>query len=327
MITSNFQTIELEYSAKGFATLWLNRPEKNNAFNAEMIRELVLAIDQIQADKKLRFLLLRGRGRHFSAGADIAWMQQSAKLDFDANLTDARELAELMYSLYHLKLPTLAVVQGAAFGGALGLIACCDMAIGTADAQLSLSEVRIGLAPAVISPFVVKAIGERATRRYAMTGERFSGERARELGLLSETYAADSLDDSLSGWIDNLLLNSPQAMRASKDLLREASSGSLSPALRRYTENTIARIRVSPEGQEGLNAFLEKRKPAWSGNALCPGSSGVPPPLPSPLPAGARGLVCAAFGLGRRPVATATTSARRCYNESAITRIRVSSEE
>jgi methylglutaconyl-CoA hydratase len=267
MITSNFQTIELEYSAKGFATLWLNRPEKNNAFNAEMIRELVLAIDQIQADKKLRFLLLRGRGRHFSAGADIAWMQQSAKLDFDANLTDARELAELMYSLYHLKLPTLAVVQGAAFGGALGLIACCDMAIGTADAQLSLSEVRIGLAPAVISPFVVKAIGERATRRYAMTGERFSGERARELGLLSETYAADSLDDSLSGWIDNLLLNSPQAMRASKDLLREASSGSLSPALRRYTENTIARIRVSPEGQEGLNAFLEKRKPAWSGNA------------------------------------------------------------
>ena len=267
MSTSNFQTIELEYSAKGFATLWLNRPEKNNAFNAEMIRELVLAIDQIQADKKLRFLLLRGRGRHFSAGADIAWMQQSAKLDFDANLTDARELAELMYSLYHLKLPTLAVVQGAAFGGALGLIACCDMAIGTADAQLSLSEVRIGLAPAVISPFVVKAIGERATRRYAMTGERFSGERARELGLLSETYAADSLDDSLSGWIDNLLLNSPQAMRASKDLLREASSGSLSPALRRYTENTIARIRVSPEGQEGLNAFLEKRKPAWSGNA------------------------------------------------------------
>jgi methylglutaconyl-CoA hydratase len=267
MSTSSFQTIELERSTRGFVTLWLNRPEKNNAFNAEMIRELVLAIDQVQADKSLRFLLLRGRGRHFSAGADLAWMQQSAKLDFDANLTDARELAELMYSLYHLKLPTLAVVQGAAFGGALGLIACCDMAIGAHDAQLSLSEVRIGLAPAVISPFVVKAIGERATRRYAMTGERFSGERARELGLLSETYAAAELDDGVNNWVDNLLLNSPQAMRASKDLLREASSGSLSPALRRYTENTIARIRVSPEGQEGLNAFLEKRKPAWLGDA------------------------------------------------------------
>ena len=265
MSTSTFNTIELEYAEKGFATLWLNRPEKNNAFNAEMIRELVLAIDQVQANKNLRFLLLRGRGKHFCAGADLAWMQQSAQLDFNANLNDARELAELMYSLYHLKLPTLAVVQGAAFGGAVGLVACCDMAIGAHDAVFSLSEVRIGLAPAVISPFVVKAMGERATRRYAMTGERFSGERARELGLLSETYAAAELDDALHGWLDNLMLNSPQAMRASKDLLREASSASVSPALRRYTENAIARIRVSPEGQEGLNAFLEKRKPRWLG--------------------------------------------------------------
>ena len=265
MSTSTFNTIELEYAEKGFATLWLDRPEKNNAFNAEMIRELVLAIDQVQANKNLRFLLLRGRGKHFCAGADLAWMQQSAQLDFNANLNDARELAELMYSLYHLKLPTLAVVQGAAFGGAVGLVACCDMAIGAHDALFSLSEVRIGLAPAVISPFVVKALGERATRRYAMTGERFSGERARELGLLSETYAAAELDDALHGWLDNLMLNSPQAMRASKDLLREASSASVSPALRRYTENAIARIRVSPEGQEGLNAFLEKRKPRWLG--------------------------------------------------------------
>lgn len=265
MSTSTFNTIELEYAEKGFATLWLDRPEKNNAFNAEMIRELVLAIDQVQANKNLRFLLLRGRGKHFCAGADLAWMQQSAQLDFNANLNDARELAELMYSLYHLKLPTLAVVQGAAFGGAVGLVACCDMAIGAHDAVFSLSEVRIGLAPAVISPFVVKAMGERATRRYAMTGERFSGERARELGLLSETYAAAELDDALHGWLDNLMLNSPQAMRASKDLLREASSASVTPALRRYTENAIARIRVSPEGQEGLNAFLEKRKPRWLG--------------------------------------------------------------
>ncbi len=260
---TDFTTVQLERDPRGFATLWLDRPEKNNAFNAEMIRELVLAIDQVQADKDLRFLLLRGRGKHFCAGADLAWMQQSAQLDFNANLADARELAELMYSLYHLKLPTLAVVQGAAFGGAVGLVACCDMAIGAQDAVFSLSEVRIGLAPAVISPFVVKAIGERATRRYAITGERFSGERARDLGLLSDTYPAAELDDSLCGWIGTLLLNSPQAMRASKDLLREASSASVSPALRRYTENAIARIRVSPEGQEGLNAFLEKRKPAW----------------------------------------------------------------
>ena len=260
---TDFTTVQLEKDPRGFATLWLNRPEKNNAFNAEMIRELILALDLIAADKTLRFLLLRGRGRHFSAGADLAWMQASAKLDYNANLNDARELAELMYNLNALKIPTLAVVQGAAFGGAVGLVSCCDMAIGADDALFSLSEVRIGLAPAVISPFVVQALGERAARRYALTAERFSGNRARELGLLAEAYPAAELDAQVEAWVANLLLNSPQAMQASKDLLREVASGVLSPPLRRYTENAIARIRVSPEGQEGLNAFLEKRTPAW----------------------------------------------------------------
>ncbi len=260
---TDFSTIQLDKDPRGVATLWLNRPEKNNAFNAEMIRELILALDQIQADKDLRFLLLRGRGKHFSAGADLAWMQHSATLDYNANLADSRELAELMHNLYQLKIPSLAVVQGAAFGGALGLIACCDMAIGATDAQLSLSEVRIGLAPAVISPFVVQAIGERAARRYALTAERFSGERAQQLGLLAECYPAEELEQAAAAWADNLLLNSPQAMQASKSLLREVGSGVLTPALRRYTENAIARIRVSPEGQEGLRAFLDKRKPAW----------------------------------------------------------------
>ncbi|MDD0843507.1 gamma-carboxygeranoyl-CoA hydratase [Pseudomonas sp. Gutcm_11s] len=260
---TDFTTVQLEKDPRGFATLWLNRPEKNNAFNAEMIRELILAIDTIAADKTLRFLLLRGRGKHFSAGADLAWMQASAKLDYNANLNDARELAELMYNLNGLKIPTLAVVQGVAFGGAVGLVSCCDMAIGADDALFSLSEVRIGLAPAVISPFVVQALGERAARRYALTAERFSGNRARELGLLAEAYPAAELDAQVEGWVNNLLLNSPQAMQASKDLLREVASGVLNPALRRYTENAIARIRVSPEGQEGLNAFLEKRTPAW----------------------------------------------------------------
>ncbi len=251
---------------RGFATLWLNRPEKNNAFNAEMIRELILAIDAIGADKSLRFLLLRGRGKHFSAGADLAWMQASAKLDYNTNLNDARELAELMYNLNGLKIPTLAVVQGAAFGGAVGLVSCCDMAIGADDALFSLSEVRIGLAPAVISPFVVQALGERAARRYALTAERFSGNRARELGLLAEVYPAAELDAQVEGWVNNLLLNSPQAMQASKDLLREVASGVLSPNLRRYTENAIARIRVSPEGQEGLNAFLDNPSPRLGNN-------------------------------------------------------------
>lgn len=260
---TDFSTLQLEQDPRGFATLWLNRPEKNNAFNTEMIRELILAIDKVSGDKSLRFLLLRGRGKHFSAGADLAWMQASARLDYDANLNDARELAELMYSLHTLPIPTLAVVQGAAFGGAVGLVSCCDMAIGADDALFSLSEVRIGLAPAVISPFVVQAIGERAARRYALTAERFDGARARELGLLAECYPAAELDAQVESWVGNLLLNSPQAMLASKDLLREVASGVLSPALRTYTENAIARIRVSAEGQEGLNAFLDKRTPAW----------------------------------------------------------------
>jgi methylglutaconyl-CoA hydratase len=263
MNANDFDTLELEFDPRGFATLWLNRPEKNNAFNAQMIRELIIALDRVQGDARLRFLVLRARGKHFSAGADLAWMQESANLDYNTNLGDARELGELMYNLAKLKLPSLAVVQGAAYGGALGLISCCDMAIGADDAQFCLSEVKIGLAPAVISPFVIQAIGERHARRYALTAERFNGTRAREIGLLAESYPASDLDQQVQHWIDNLLLNSPQAMRVSKDLLREVGQGELSPALRRYCENAIARIRVSPEGQEGLRAFLQKRDPAW----------------------------------------------------------------
>ena len=260
---SDFNTVELVNDPRGFATLWLSREEKNNAFNAEMIRELIIALDQVQADAALRFLLVRGRGKHFSAGADLAWMQQSAELDYHTNLDDARELAELMYNLAKLKIPTLAVVQGAAYGGALGLISCCDMAIGADDAQFCLSEVRIGLAPAVISPFVVQAIGERAARRYALTAERFDGQQAQAIGLLAQSYPLDALDQHVEQWIANLLLNSPAAMRASKDLLREVGNGALTPALRRYCENAISRIRVSAEGQEGLRAFLQKRAPSW----------------------------------------------------------------
>jgi methylglutaconyl-CoA hydratase len=263
MNVNDFDTLELEFDARGFATLWLNRPEKNNAFNAQMIRELIIALDRVQGDASVRFLVLRARGKHFSAGADLAWMQESANLDYNTNLGDARELGELMYNLAKLKLPSLAVVQGAAYGGALGLISCCDMAIGADDAQFCLSEVKIGLAPAVISPFVIQAIGERHARRYALTAERFNGLRAREIGLLAESYPASELEQQVQRWTDNLLLNSPQAMRVSKDLLREVGHGELTPALRRYCENAIARIRVSPEGQEGLRAFLQKREPAW----------------------------------------------------------------
>jgi len=260
---SDFTTIQLEKDQRGVATLWLNRLEKNNAFNAETIRELIAALDTVTDDKAIRLLVLRGRGRHFCAGGDLAWMQQAAELDYNGNLEDARLLAELLHNLYHLKVPTLAVVQGAAFAGGLGLVSCCDLAIGAADAQFSLSEVRIGLVPATIGPFVVKAIGQRAASRYALTAERFGAERAVQLGLLCEAYPVEELDAQADAWITNLLLNGPAAMVACKALFHEIGGGELTPALRRYTESAIARIRISPEGQEGLRAFLEKRKPAW----------------------------------------------------------------
>jgi len=260
---SDYETIELEFTDNGVATLWLARADKNNAFNALMISELLQALDEVAADETVRFMLLRGRGNHFSAGADLEWMRDCAALDYNANLNDARELAQLMASLAQLKVPTLAVVQGAAFGGALGLISCCDMAIGAEEATFCLSEVRIGLLPAVISPYLVQAMGARAARRFALTAERFHGERAREVGLLAECYPAAELEDELLQWLDRLLQNSPQAMRATKALLQEVKQGEMSTSLRRYTEAAIARIRVSPEGQEGLNAFLQKRDPAW----------------------------------------------------------------
>lgn len=259
----DFNTLQLDYSTNGIATLWLNRPDKHNAFNAEMIRELLLAFDEVEARPELRFMLLRGRGKHFCAGADLAWMQDSATLDYNANLNDARELAQVMASLHQLKLPTLAVVQGAAFGGALGLISCCDMAIGSDDSLFCLSEVKLGILPAVISPYLVQAMGARAVRRYALTAERFDAAQALQLGLLQATYSTTELEQAVSDWSRNLLLNGPAAMRATKALLQEVKQGELSPALRRYTEAAIARTRVSPEGQEGLNAFLQKRPPAW----------------------------------------------------------------
>ena len=264
---SEFTTLSLERDPRGFATLWLNRPQRHNAFDALMISELIAVIDEIATDTSLRFLLLRGRGRHFCAGADLEWMRQAAQLDIHANLADAEQLAQLMYAMYELPLPCLAVVQGAAFGGALGLVACCDIAIGSDDALFALSEVRIGLAPAVISPFLVQAIGERATRRYALSAERFDARRACELGLLAEFCKAEELESRVEHWIAQLLQNSPQAMRATKALLREAGPGVLGDDLRRTSETTIARLRVSPEGQEGLAAFFDKRPPAWQTDA------------------------------------------------------------
>lgn len=262
-----FSTLELECSDRGVTTLWLNRPEKNNAFNGQMVDELHAALGEVAAPGHTRLLLLRGRGKHFSAGADLAWMQASARLSYEENVLEARTLGELMDHLYRLPMPTLAVVHGAAFAGAMGLVSCCDMAIGSEDAVFSLAEVRLGLAPAVISPYVVQAIGQRAARRYTLTAERFDAQRAVELGLLAQAYPRPQLEAGVDTWTLNLLNNGPAAMAACKALLLEVGDGTVTAALKARTQHTIAELRTGSEGQEGMKAFFEKRAPAWQGGA------------------------------------------------------------
>jgi len=247
---------------RGVATLTLNRPEVHNAFDDALIGELNAALAYYRSHPEVRLLVLRAEGKSFSAGADLGWMQRMASYSREANLADAGELERLMAGLYGFPRPTLALVQGAAFGGAVGLVSCCDMAIGSDRASFSLSEAKLGLAPAVISPYVIAAIGARQASRYFLTAERFSADRARELGLLHEVVAAEDLNKTAANWISTLLDNGPIALMAAKALLREISPAS-SPAIRAYTTELIASLRTSQEGQEGLRAFFEKRPAAW----------------------------------------------------------------
>ncbi len=260
---TSFNYLQLEIDNRNVATIWLNRPERNNALNADFINELITAFKQVSSNPDIRLLVIRGKGKHFCSGGDLQWMQESINLDFAGNLKDAQQLSELFYQLYNLPKPTLAVVQGAAFGGAVGFVACCDMAIGADNAMFCLSEVRIGLIPATISPFVIRCMGNRAALSYSLTAERFSGKRATELGLLHQSCPDEELSALTEKWIAQLLQNSPAAQEACKKLFAEIGTGEITPELRRYTEEAIANIRVSKEGQEGLHAFLEKRSPNW----------------------------------------------------------------
>lgn len=260
--------LELEITAEKVAYLTLNRPEVHNAFDDELISQLLAALAQVrQADARL--LVLAGKGKSFSAGADLGWMQRMASYSQAENQQDAQELARLMHELNTLPCLTLARVQGAAFGGAVGLAACCDLVLATPQAKFCLSEVRIGLAPAVISPYVSQAIGARAMRRYALTAEVISAEKALELGLVSELLADENqLDERLNQLIQQLLSNSPQAVKLTKELVHYVAEKDLAQqesntATQDYTTQLIAQIRVSPEGQEGLAAFFAKRPASW----------------------------------------------------------------
>lgn len=247
----------------GRATLTLNRPELHNAFDDRLIAELTAALKSLEADPAVRLVLLAASGKSFSAGADLNWMRRMADYSPAENLADSQALAELMATLNHLSKPTIALVQGAAFGGGVGLVACCDMAIATPRASFCLSEVKLGLIPSVISPYVVAAIGERAARRYFLTAERFDAAEALRLGLVHAVVEEEALRGTAARFSAALLENGPAALAAAKELIFHVAHQPLGPELREETARRIAAIRASDEGREGLGAFLEKRKPSW----------------------------------------------------------------
>ena len=241
----------------------LNRPEKHNAFDEHMIVSLTQAFESIAASKDVRVMVLAANGKSFCAGADLGWMRRMASHSYEGNLHDAEQLSCMLKTLYELPVPTIARVQGAALGGAVGLVSCCDMAVATAKASFALSEVKIGLVPATIAPYVVRAIGKRACRRYFLTAERFDAITAKELQLLSMVVEEAELNGAIDQLCTCVLANGPLAVATGKQLVFDVTDQLISDELIQKTSELIARIRVSEEGQEGLNAFLEKRPANW----------------------------------------------------------------
>lgn len=261
-----------EIDANGIATLILNRVSKKNAFDDSMIESLIHYIDTLASIPTIRCLLLRANGTHFSAGADLHWMQSMAVKSVKENHQDAQQLAHLMQTLDTFPHPTIAVVQGCAFGGALGLICCCDIVIAQSDSQFCLSEVKLGLIPATIGPYVCRAIGVRYSRRYMLTAERIDANTAQHIGLIHlivDTEAKveeNRLEQQIIQLTQAILNNSPAALQQAKALCHTCENQPIDKKLIKYTSHLIADIRVSEQGQEGLSAFFDKRQPSWCTN-------------------------------------------------------------
>jgi len=247
----------------GIATLWLNRPDLHNAFDDGLIAEVTSAIDSLASDTSSRVVIIAGKGKSFSAGADLGWMKRMAGYSLEQNEADANRLADMLHKLNTMPKPTIAAVQGAAMGGGVGLCAACDIGIAASDAVFALSEAKLGLIPAVISPYVIEAIGARAARRYMLTAERFDAATAEQLGLVSAVVAPDQLMTEARRIAGILLQNGPQAVREAKQLVAYVGGQPNDAALRAETARRIARLRATEEGREGVAAFLEKRKPDW----------------------------------------------------------------
>ena len=253
---------------EGVARLTLNRPDVHNAFDDSLIAELNEHLSQLHTlaeSGDVRVVVLVSEGKSFSAGADLNWMKRMVDYDLENNLADSRKLAALMHGLDTLPCPTLCRVQGAAFGGAVGLAACCDVVIASDKAKFCLSEVKIGLSPAVISPYVQRALGERQMRRYALTAEVMDAPTALALGLAHQVVEHDALDSAVDAMLATLLTGSPQAQRATKALMATVAQAPDSDDTREHTCQVIAKLRVSQEGQEGLSSFLEKRRAMYPG--------------------------------------------------------------
>lgn len=240
----------------------LNRPERHNAFDDAVIQELTAAFETTATESRLRAVVLDSLGRSFSAGADINWMRRMADYDRDRNLSDARALARLMQVIDTCPHPVIGVVQGPAYGGGVGLAACCDLVVAASEAVFCLSEVKIGIIPAVISPYVVRSIGVPAARRYFLTAEVISAAVAREIGLVQEVVPAEGLEATRDCWLAALKTNSPHAVTSAKGLV--AHLAPIDAAMIEWTAERIADLRASDQGREGLKAFLERRKPSWA---------------------------------------------------------------
>ncbi|MDD3354986.1 enoyl-CoA hydratase/isomerase family protein [Zoogloea sp.] len=257
-----YETLEILREG-GVATLWMNRPEVHNAFNEQLIAELTQACKALDADDHVRVVVLAGRGKSFSAGADLHWMKRAAGASVEENLEDARKLAAMLRTLAEMRKPTIARVHGAALGGGMGLASACDICIAGEGAVFATSEVKFGIIPSAISPYVIRAIGARQAHRYFQTAERIPARRAFDLGLAHEAVAADALDGTVAEVVAALLQGGPRAQAAAKDLIRAVADRPVSDGVVEDTARRIATLRATPEAKEGLAAFLEKRPAAW----------------------------------------------------------------
>jgi methylglutaconyl-CoA hydratase len=249
------------------AVLWLSRPQLRNAFDENMIAEVTEAFDALERDPAVRAVVLAGQGKAFCAGADLDWMKRMKGMSREENREDALRFAKMLNRIYTFSKPTVARVHGAAYAGGVGLLAACDIAVAANDAEFCLSEVKLGLAPATISPYVVAAMGMRAARRYCITAERFTAAEAYRIGLVQEIVLPAELDATVNAILGELVQGAPAAQASAKEMLRAVAGAPIGPELIAQTAERIAALRVSEEGQEGMAAFFEKRKPAWIGDS------------------------------------------------------------